>query len=366
MRARARSTRCRRAAERRNTVDRQPDRLPDADLDPRTERRCRSAGCLLRQRRTPPAAGNAVRFLAVPDERLPHLRGAVRRVCRAGPLLRGRPVGRRPVRPAARGGQHRPAAVLVHHLWLRDDRDAGQAPGPDAGLAGRHRSVRPRVPGHRAVRVPSPDPRGRWPAAQCLPVQLLHAGRHARPARHLRLYLAGDLDGPGRQARPDHRQPPAPDVPVDVLALPGRRLDRRLHLRLSDGVHVMAADHSHDHHDDHHDDDGFHVSYQGYATGFILSVILTAIPFWLVMGKVLGNPKLTGLVILGFAAVQMVVHMVYFLHMNAKVEGGWSMLALLFTVALVVIMLAGSVWVMYHMNTNMMPTPDPAAMRNMP
>ncbi|MBA4215713.1 MAG: cytochrome o ubiquinol oxidase subunit IV [Burkholderiales bacterium] len=128
----------------------------------------------------------------------------------------------------------------------------------------------------------------------------------------------------------------------------------------------MAADHSHDHHDDHHDDDGFHVSYKGYATGFILSVILTAIPFWLVMGKVLGNPKLTGLVILGFAAVQMVVHMVYFLHMNAKVEGGWSMLALLFTVALVVIMLAGSVWVMYHMNTNMMPTPDPAAMRNMP
>ena len=41
-------------------------------------------------------------------------------------------------------------------------------------------------------------------------------------------------------------------------------------------------------------------------------------------------------------------------------------LALLFTVALVVIMLAGSVWVMYHMNANMMPTPDPAAMRNMP
>ena len=40
--------------------------------------------------------------------------------------------------------------------------------------------------------------------------------------------------------------------------------------------------------------------------------------------------------------------------------------ALLFTVALVVIMFAGSVWVMYHMNTNMMPTPDPAAMRNMP
>ena len=134
----------------------------------------------------------------------------------------------------------------------------------------------------------------------------------------------------------------------------------------------MAAQHNHAHHGDGHADDhfdgeeDFHVSYRGYATGFILSVILTAIPFWLVMGKVLPSPKVTGLVILAFAAVQMVVHMVYFLHMNAKVEGGWSLLALLFTVALVVIMLAGSVWVMYHMNANMMPTPDPAAMRNMP
>ncbi|MFG6439688.1 cytochrome o ubiquinol oxidase subunit IV [Roseateles sp. LKC17W] len=127
----------------------------------------------------------------------------------------------------------------------------------------------------------------------------------------------------------------------------------------------MAANHHHDH-DDHVDgEEDFHVSVKGYAVGFILSVLLTAIPFWLVMGKVLPSPQTTALVILGFGAVQMVVHMVYFLHMNAKVEQGWSMLALLFTVALVVIMFAGSVWVMYHMNTNMMPTPDPAAMRNM-
>jgi cytochrome o ubiquinol oxidase operon protein cyoD len=130
------------------------------------------------------------------------------------------------------------------------------------------------------------------------------------------------------------------------------------------------AEHNHDSHGhdshDSHGDDGFHVSFKGYATGFILSVILTAIPFWLVMGKVLPSPKVTGFVILGFAAVQMVVHMIYFLHMNAKIEGGWSLLALLFTIALVVIMLAGSIWVMYHMNANMMPTPDPAAMRNMP
>lgn len=128
-----------------------------------------------------------------------------------------------------------------------------------------------------------------------------------------------------------------------------------------------ASHHDHHaHHDHHHDDIGYHATVKGYVIGFLLSVVLTAIPFWLVMDKVLPSPRLTAFVILGFAAVQMVVHMIYFLHMNAKVEGGWSMLALLFTVALVVIMLAGSIWVMFHLNTNMMPMPDAELMRHMP
>lgn len=129
--------------------------------------------------------------------------------------------------------------------------------------------------------------------------------------------------------------------------------------------------HNHDHgHDDHghshgHDDHN-HGSLKSYTIGFVLSVILTAIPFWLVMGNVFANPATTAFTILGFAAVQIVVHMVYFLHMNAKVEGGWSMLAMLFTLILVVIVLAGSIWVMYHMNQNMMPGMDAHQMRNMP
>lgn len=113
-------------------------------------------------------------------------------------------------------------------------------------------------------------------------------------------------------------------------------------------AHSHAAGHGH--HDDH-----AHGSLKSYATGFVLSVILTAIPFWLVMGHVFGKSSTTALVILAFAAVQIVVHMVYFLHMNTKSEGGWSMLALIFTVMLVVIMLSGSIWVMYHLNHNMMP-----------
>jgi cytochrome o ubiquinol oxidase operon protein cyoD len=115
-----------------------------------------------------------------------------------------------------------------------------------------------------------------------------------------------------------------------------------------------AADHGH--HDHHgHDDHADHGSLKTYAIGFLLSVILTAIPFWLVMGNVFEKSSTTAMVILAFAAVQIVVHMIYFLHMNTKSEGGWNMLALIFTVVIVVIALSGSIWVMYHLNNNMMP-----------
>lgn len=118
------------------------------------------------------------------------------------------------------------------------------------------------------------------------------------------------------------------------------------------------------HHDEHHDDLGYHASYRGYLVGFLLSVVLTAIPFWLVMAKVLPT-QLTSVVILLFAAVQMVVHVIYFLHVNSKAEGGWTLLATVFTAIVLFILLSGSIWVMYHMNENMMPV-DPQLMRTMP
>jgi cytochrome o ubiquinol oxidase operon protein cyoD len=117
------------------------------------------------------------------------------------------------------------------------------------------------------------------------------------------------------------------------------------------------AEAQHGHHDEHDSHGASHGSLRGYVTGFLLSVVLTAIPFWLVMNGVLANSTLTAIVIMLFAAVQIVVHMVYFLHMNSRSEGGWTMMALIFTIVIVVIALSGSLWVMYHLNTNMMPTP---------
>jgi cytochrome o ubiquinol oxidase operon protein cyoD len=130
----------------------------------------------------------------------------------------------------------------------------------------------------------------------------------------------------------------------------------------------MSAE-PHSHHDAHghdHHDGADHGTKQSYMIGFILSVILTAIPFWLVMGEVITDKTVTTLILVAFAAVQVVVHMVYFLHMNTKSEGGWTFMSMVFTLIIVMITLVGSLWVMYNMNINMMPTMTMEQLRNLP
>jgi cytochrome o ubiquinol oxidase operon protein cyoD len=114
------------------------------------------------------------------------------------------------------------------------------------------------------------------------------------------------------------------------------------------------AQSTHGAHGEHHGIEIPHASLRDYAIGFILSVVLTAVPFALVMTGAL--PKsVTAVAILLLAVAQIIVHMVYFLHMSPKAEGGWSMVSMIFTIIVVVIMLAGSLWVMSHLHDNMMP-----------
>jgi cytochrome o ubiquinol oxidase operon protein cyoD len=95
-----------------------------------------------------------------------------------------------------------------------------------------------------------------------------------------------------------------------------------------------------------------HGSVKTYMTGFILSIILTVIPFWMVMSgsasKRLfwGNP--------GDRGVQILVHLVCFLHMNTKSDEGWNMTAFIFTVIIIAILVVGSIWIMWNLNYNMM------------
>lgn len=102
-------------------------------------------------------------------------------------------------------------------------------------------------------------------------------------------------------------------------------------------------------------------SRRGYRIGSALSIVLTIIPFWLVMSGGLQNPTATAAGIFSLALVQIVVHVVSFLHLDTRSEGGWTLLAFVFTAVIVVVTIGGSIWVMYNLNANMMPMPNVAA-----
>lgn len=96
-----------------------------------------------------------------------------------------------------------------------------------------------------------------------------------------------------------------------------------------------------------------HGTVKTYMTGFILSIILTVIPFWMVMNGTASHATLVSVVV-GMAVVQILVHLVYFLHMNTSSEDRWNLVAFVFTVLIIAIVVAGSIWIMWSLNNNMM------------
>jgi cytochrome o ubiquinol oxidase operon protein cyoD len=97
-----------------------------------------------------------------------------------------------------------------------------------------------------------------------------------------------------------------------------------------------------------------HASVKSYMIGFVLSIILTAIPFGLVMDQTHGFTTDTILAaILVLAVVQVFVHVVYFLHMDRSAEQRWNVVAFAFTVMILFIVVAGSVWIMHNATRNM-------------
>lgn len=108
-------------------------------------------------------------------------------------------------------------------------------------------------------------------------------------------------------------------------------------------------------------------SYRSYIVGFVASLVLTIIPFWVVMSGAKINLALALLVIFGLGAVQIMVHVSYFLHVTVKAEDGWQAMSLIFTGIILVIVLAGSIWVMFHLHENMMPAHEQIErVRNLP
>lgn len=104
---------------------------------------------------------------------------------------------------------------------------------------------------------------------------------------------------------------------------------------------------------EHHDAAAHGASYKSYIIGFVLAVILTLIPFWLVMEGNLSKGD-TLIAIFLMALVQLVVHVYFFLHINSSKEQRMNLAVFLYTGLVVAIILAGNAWIMFNTHYLMM------------
>ena len=93
-----------------------------------------------------------------------------------------------------------------------------------------------------------------------------------------------------------------------------------------------------------------------HTIGLVLAVGLTATSFWVANTSLLWAPgMLLGLTVLAIA--QMGVHLVFFLHITTGPDSTNSVLALALGILIVILVAAGSIWIMANLNQNMMPPP---------
>jgi cytochrome o ubiquinol oxidase subunit IV len=95
-----------------------------------------------------------------------------------------------------------------------------------------------------------------------------------------------------------------------------------------------------------------HGSLRSYVTGFVISVILTAGAFFVVMHPTLPHVTIVA-TILVLAVVQIVVHLVFFLHLDNSSAQRWNVTAFAFALMVVLILILGSLWIMHNVSDHM-------------
>lgn len=104
---------------------------------------------------------------------------------------------------------------------------------------------------------------------------------------------------------------------------------------------------------DHNAAGASHGNVKQYTIGFILSILLTVIPFGMVMSGGFSRGLL--MTVIGITAVaQVLVQLVFFLHMNTSSEQRWNLIAFIYTILCIAVLLIGSVWIMNYLHFNMM------------
>ncbi|HJS91884.1 MAG TPA: cytochrome o ubiquinol oxidase subunit IV [Steroidobacteraceae bacterium] len=93
---------------------------------------------------------------------------------------------------------------------------------------------------------------------------------------------------------------------------------------------------------------------RGYLIGLALAALLTVASFWSLDEHVIYGPGIV-MALIVFGIAQVGVHLVFFLHLTTSPDNTNNALALAFGVLIVSLVFFGSIWVMYHMNSNMIP-----------
>jgi cytochrome o ubiquinol oxidase operon protein cyoD len=106
--------------------------------------------------------------------------------------------------------------------------------------------------------------------------------------------------------------------------------------------------------DEHLEGGGIGLRVLGYLIGLGLAVLLTATSFFVAGTDLVWQPSIpVALIVLAIA--QMGVHLVFFLHITTEPDNTNNVLALAFGVLIVFLVIGGSLWIMAHLNHNMMP-----------
>jgi cytochrome o ubiquinol oxidase operon protein cyoD len=91
----------------------------------------------------------------------------------------------------------------------------------------------------------------------------------------------------------------------------------------------------------------------GYLTGFGLALILTLIPFGLVAWD--GLAIATTLVVVAICAVlQVLVHLIFFLHLDMSEEQRWNTISIAFSAVIMFVLVGGTIWLFYSLKFRMM------------
>ena len=102
------------------------------------------------------------------------------------------------------------------------------------------------------------------------------------------------------------------------------------------------------------DEDGTTESASIYLAGFGLAVLLTVASFLVARTSLVWQPSIP-IALSVLAVAQMGVHLVFFLHINSGPDGTNNTLALAFGILIVILVFCGSLWIMSHLNHNMLP-----------